>query len=195
MIKIFNTLTRKKEKYKPLHGKQVGLYTCGPTVYNYAHIGNLRTYIFEDILERALEYNGYKIKRVMNTTDVGHLTSDADTGEDKIEKEAVKEKKSVWDIAEFYTDAFIKDIQALNIRVPKLLIPATKTVKEQVKVIKILLKKGFAYETSKALYFNVLKFKNYTKLSRQPLSAQIPAARDEVVKDQEKHHPLHFVLW
>lgn len=195
MIRVFNTLSRKKETFKPLHGKKVGLYTCGPTVYNYAHIGNLRTYIFEDILQRTLEYNGYKVKRVMNTTDVGHLTSDADTGEDKLEKEARLEHKSVWDIAKFYTDAFLNDIKELNIKVPKLLIPATKTILEQIKIIKVLFKKGFAYKTSKAIYFDVSKFRNYTKLSRQPLSEKITAAREEVIEDPEKRHPADFVLW
>src|SRR3989339_1704684 len=109
MLKLFNTLTRKKEVFRPIHKNWVGLYTCGPTVYNYAHIGNLRTYIFEDVLRRTLEYAGYKIKHVMNITDVGHLTSNADEGEDKLEKEARQEKKSVWDIAEFYTGAFLND--------------------------------------------------------------------------------------
>src|SRR3989338_2771745 len=159
MIKIFNTLSRKKEDFKPLRRGQVGLYTCGPTVYNYAHIGNLRTYVFEDVLERALKYSGYKVKRVMNTTDVGHLTSDADTGEDKIEKEAKKEKKSVWDIAKFYTNEFLKDAKSLNIKIPKLLVPATKTIPDQIKIIKTLFKKGFAYKTSKAVYFDVSKFR------------------------------------
>ncbi|MBI3046458.1 MAG: cysteine--tRNA ligase [Candidatus Harrisonbacteria bacterium] len=195
MLHIFNTLSRKKEIFKPLHGKQVGLYTCGPTVYNYAHIGNLRTYVFEDVLQRALEYNGYKVKRVMNTTDVGHLTSDADTGEDKIEKEAKKEKKSVWDVTKFYTEEFLKDIKDLNIKVPKLLVPATKTIPEQIKIVKTLFKKGLAYETSKAVYFDVSKFRNYTELSRQPLSEKITAAREEVVADPEKRHPADFALW
>ncbi|MBI4992147.1 MAG: cysteine--tRNA ligase [Candidatus Harrisonbacteria bacterium] len=195
MLRIFNTLSRKKEGFKPLRKNQVGLYTCGPTVYNYAHIGNLRTYIFEDVLQRTLEYNGYQVKRVMNITDVGHLTSDADTGEDKIEKEAQLERKSVWEIAEFYTKAFLRDIKNLNIKIPELLIPATKTVPDQIKIIKRLLTSRFAYETSKAIYFEVSKFKNYTKLSRQPLTEKIVAAREEVIADPEKKGAADFVLW
>lgn len=194
-MKIFNSLSRKKELFKPLKKNQVGLYTCGPTVYNYAHIGNLRTYIFEDVLERALKYNGYKVKRVMNITDVGHLTSDADTGEDKIEKGAKLENKSVWEVAKLYTNAFLRDIKELNIKSPKLLIPATQTIPEQIKIIKLLFKKGLAYETSKAIYFDVSKFKNYTKLSRQPLSEKMTAAREEVIVDPEKKNAADFALW
>ncbi len=194
-LKLYNTLTRKKQIFKPLHDKRVGLYTCGPTVYKFAHIGNLRTYIFEDILQRVLEYSGYKVKRVMNITDVGHLTSDADTGEDKVEKEAKKEKKSVWEITKFYTNAFLNDIKELNIIKPKIIVPATKTVPNQIKIIKKLIEKKYAYETSKAIYFNVAKFKNYNKLSHQPLSEKITAAREEVIEDLEKKHPADFVLW
>jgi len=194
-LKFYNTLTRKKQNFKPLHDKRVGLYTCGPTVYNYAHIGNLRTFIFEDILQKTLEYNGYAVKRVINITDVGHLTSDADTGEDKIEKEAQKEKKSVWDIAKFYTIAFLKDIKELNIKKPLVIVPATKTINDQIKIIKILINKKYAYETSKAIYFDIAKFKNYNKLSHQPLSKKITAARAEVIEDPEKKHPADFVLW
>lgn len=194
-LKLYNTLTRKKQIFKPLRDKQVGMYTCGPTVYNYAHIGNLRTYIFEDVLQRTLEYNDYKVKRVMNITDVGHLTSDADTGEDKIEKEARKEKKSVWKIAKFYTQAFLNDIKELNIKKPDTIVPATKTVTDQIKIIKILIVKKYAYETSEAIYFNVAKFKNYNKLSRQSLSQKITAARKEVIEDPEKKHPADFALW
>ncbi|MEK7542981.1 MAG: cysteine--tRNA ligase [Patescibacteria group bacterium] len=192
---IFNTLTRKKEIFKSLRGKHVGLYTCGPTVYNYAHIGNLRTYIFEDVLERALEYNGYSVKRVMNITDVGHLTSDADSGEDKLERGAIREKKTVWDIAKFYTDAFFDDLKALNAKKLKIIAPATKFVPEQIKIIKKLFARGFAYETSSAVYFDTSKFKNYTKLSRQKLSEKKIASREVVVEDSEKHNPSDFALW
>ena len=194
-IKFYNTLTYKKQIFKPLRNKRVGLYTCGPTVYNFSHIGNLRTYIFEDILQKTLEYNGYRVKRVMNITDVGHLTSDADTGEDKIELEAKKEKKSVWEITKFYTEAFLRDIKELNIIKPEIIIPATKTVDDQIKIIKILIDKKYAYETSKVIYFNVAKFKNYNKLSRQQLRDKLVAARQEVIKDREKKHPADFVLW
>jgi len=194
-LKLYNTLTRKKQVFKPIHDKRIGLYTCGPTVYNYAHIGNLRTYVFEDVLQKTLEYNGYKVKRVMNITDVGHLTSDADTGEDKIEKEAQKEKKSVWEVSKFYTNSFLEDIKKLNIKTPEIIVPATKTIVDQIKIIKILINKQYAYETLKALYFDVVKFKNYNKLSRQPLSQKITAARKEVIEDPEKKHPADFVLW
>lgn len=194
-LKLYNTLTRKKQIFKPLQDKRVGLYTCGPTVYNYAHIGNLRTYVFADVLQKTLEYNDYKVKRVMNITDVGHLTSDADTGEDKIELEAKKEKRSVWEIAKFYTNAFLNDIKELNIKKPEIIVPATKTVVDQIKIIKILIGKKYAYETSKAIYFDVNKFKNYNKLSRQPLSQKITAAREEVIEDPEKKHPADFALW
>ena len=194
-VKLYNTLVRKKQIFKPLRDKRVGLYTCGPTVYNYAHIGNLRTYVFTDVLQKTLEYNGYKVKRVMNITDVGHLTSDADTGEDKMELEAEKEKRSVWEIAKFYTNAFLNDIKKLNIKKPETIVPATKTVVDQIKIIKMLIGKKYAYETSKAIYFDVVKFKNYNKLSRQPLSQKITAARKEVIEDTEKKHPADFVLW
>ena len=133
---LYNTLTRKKEEFKPIKKNKVGLYTCGLTVYNFAHIGNLRTYVFEDILRRTLEYNGYKVKHVMNITDVGHLTSDADTGEDKLEKGAKREGKSVWEIAEFYTKAFKKDLKDLNILEPSIWCKATDYIKEQIKLVK-----------------------------------------------------------
>lgn len=194
-MKLYNTLTRKKDIFKPLRPGRVSLYTCGPTVYNYAHIGNLRTYIFEDVLERALKAAGYRVKRAMNITDVGHLTSDADSGEDKVEKEAKREKKSVWAIAEFYTQMFVRDAAALNIRIPKIFVPATKTIPEQIKIIKILAKKGIAYETARAVYFDVAKFKNYTRLSRQPLHEKIISSRAAVVGDAEKRNPADFALW
>lgn len=194
-LKLYNTLTKNKQLFKPIKDKIVGLYTCGPTVYNFAHIGNLRTYIFADVLQKTLEYNGFKVKRVMNITDVGHLTSDADTGEDKVEQEAQKEKKSVWEITKFYTNAFLKDIKELNIIKPKIIIPATKSINDQIKIIKILIDKKYAYETSKAVYFNVSKFKNYNKLSHQPLSEKIIAARKEVIEDPEKKNPVDFALW
>jgi len=164
-LKLYNTLTRKKEEFKPIKDKQVGLYTCGPTVYWFAHIGNLRTYIFEDILKRVLEYDGYKVKHVMNITDVGHLTSDADTGEDKMEKGAKREGKTAWQIAKFYTDAFKKDIKNLNIESPTLWTKATDYIKEQLDLIKKLEKKGFTYKTEDGIYFDTSKIKDYGKLS------------------------------
>ena len=195
MLKLYNYLTRKKELFRPLQKGRVGLYTCGPTVYNYAHIGNLRTYIFEDVLRRTLEFHGYRVRHVMNITDVGHLISDADTGEDKMEAGAKREGKSVWEIAKFYTKSFLADIAGLNIEKAHILAPATRHVAVQIKVIKQLFRKKLAYETPSAVYFHVPKFKNYSKLSRQPLAKQLRGAREEVVIDSEKRHPADFALW
>ena len=192
---LYNTLTRRKETFKPLRKNRVGLYTCGPTVYNYAHIGNLRTFIFEDVLRRVLERAGYRVRHIMNITDVGHLTSDADSGEDKLEKGAVREGKTVWDIARFYTDAFLRDIAALNIRRADKLVPATATIKDQIALIKKLFAKGYAYETGQAVYFDVSRFKNYTRLSRQKLDEKKTAARADVVEDPEKRNHADFALW
>lgn len=195
MIRLYNTLTRKIENFKPIRKGRVGLYTCGPTVYNFAHIGNLRTYIFEDILRRTLEYAGYRVRHVMNITDVGHLTSDADEGEDKLEKGAKREGKTVWDIARFYTQAFLRDIRALNIKRAEKLIPATSAIREQITIIKKLFNGGFAYETPEAVYFDVSKFKDYTKLSRQRLEEKKVGARADVVADPAKKNPQDFALW
>ncbi len=197
-IKLFNTLTRKKEEFKPLRQAQdkqvVGLYTCGPTVYYFAHIGNLRTYLFEDILKRVLFYNGYKVKHVMNITDVGHLTSDADTGEDKLEKGAQREAKTVWQIADFYTKQFQKDISSLNILPPNVWIKATDTIKEQIDLIKVLEKKGFTYITDDGVYFNTTKLKNYGVLWGAKKEVNLRAgARVEMV--QGKRNPTDFALW
>lgn len=186
MLKLYNTLLRKKQIFRPLKDKKVGLYTCGPTVYNYAHIGNLRTYIFEDILRRVLEYNGYKVKHVMNYTDVGHLTSDADTGEDKMEKGARREGKSVWEIAEFYIKAFKKDAAALNILKPSLTPRATDHIKEQINFIKILEKKGFTYEIKDGIYFDTSQLKNYGQLARLDIKGLKAGARIKMSKDKKK---------
>lgn len=194
-MKLCNTLARKKQTLKPLKRGVVSLYTCGPTVYNWAHLGNLRTYIFEDVLERSLRYEGYAVRRVMNITDVGHLTSDDDFGEDKLEKEAKKEQKSVWEVARFYTDAFFRDARELNIKKPAKVIRATDAVKDQIKLIERLFKRGYAYETEQAVYFDVAKFKPYGKLSGQSLSDKLIASRDEVVEDTDKRHPADFSLW
>ena len=193
MLKLYNTLSRKKEIFKPLRDKQVGLYTCGPTVYWYAHIGNLRTYIFEDILKRVLEYNGYKIKHVMNITDVGHLTSDADTGEDKIEKGAKREKKTVWEIAQFYTKAFKKDIKQLNIKPPDIWVKATDTIKDQINLIKILEKKGFTYVIEDGVYFDTSKLKSYGRLWAKKKKKLKAGARVEMVPG--KRNSTDFALW
>ena len=194
-IKLTNTLTRKKDTFKPLKENQAGLYTCGPTVYNYAHIGNLRTYIFEDVLRRTLEYAGYRVRHVMNITDVGHLTSDADAGEDKMEREAAKEKRSVWDIARFYTEAFLHDTKLLNIKKAHVLSPATENIPEQIALIERLFKSGLAYETPQAIYFDVTRFPDYTKLSRQKLNQKMIGVREDVIVDPEKKSPYDFALW
>ena len=165
-LKLYNTLTRKKEIFEPIKKGQVGMYSCGPTVYWYQHIGNLRTYIFSDILKRVLIYNGYKVKQVMNVTDVGHLTSDSDEGEDKIEKAAKKEGKKAQDIADFYLKIFKQDFKKLNISEPDIWCKATKHIKEQIELIKKLEKKGFTYKTSDGIYFNTLKLKDYGKLAK-----------------------------
>src|SRR3990167_9431400 len=151
-LTLFNTLTRKKEGFAPLHKDSVGLYTCGPTVYHYAHIGNLRAYLFEDTLRRTLLFNGFIVKHVMNITDVGHLTSDADEGEDKMLKGARREGKSVWEIAEFYTQAFMQDVAKLNIVSPLVVCKATDHIKEQIKMIQMLEKKGFTYTAGDNVY-------------------------------------------
>ncbi len=186
-------MTRSKEVFEPIHPPKVGLYTCGPTVYNYAHIGNLRTYIFSDILKRVLIYNGYKVKHVMNITDVGHLTGDRDMGEDKLEKGARKEGKSAWDIAAYYTEAFKKDIKALNIQNPTLWCKATDTIDDQIKLVKTLEEKGYTYHISDGIYFDTSKFKDYTKLSHQDLEALQEGARVE--KNPEKRNATDFALW
>ena len=190
---LYNTLTRKKEEFTPLHSDYVGLYTCGPTVYNYAHIGNLRTYIFEDILKRALLYNGFEVKHVMNITDVGHLTGDRDMGEDKLETGASREGKSAWEIAEYYTEAFRKDISRLNILKPNLWCRATDTIPEQIALIRILEEKGYTYKTRDGIYFDTAKFEGYSKLSHQNLEALQEGARVE--RNPEKRNPTDFAVW
>jgi cysteinyl-tRNA synthetase len=189
---LFNTLTKKIEKFTPLNPPEVTFYTCGPTVYDYTHIGHLRTYTNNDLLKRTLTYLGFKVNHVMNITDVGHLTGDDDTGEDKIEKGAKKAGKSVYQIAQFYTQFFLNSIKQLNILPPDVLCKATDHIKE---IIVNLEKKGFTYETKEAIYFDVEKFKKYGRLSGQPLSEKIQKAREEVHIDPEKKHPADFALW
>ncbi|MBU2542036.1 cysteine--tRNA ligase, partial [Patescibacteria group bacterium] len=197
MLKLYNTLSRKKEEFTPLKkglfkSKEVGLYTCGPTVYNYAHIGNLRSYVFEDILKRTLEYNKYKVKHVMNITDVGHLTSDADEGEDKMEKGAKREGKTAWEIAEFYTQAFKSNLHDLNIEEPNIWCKATDHIPEQIKLVQKLIEKGVTYETSDGIYFDTTKIDDYGKmanLKNQKLKA------GERVDMGEKKNTTDFSLW
>jgi cysteinyl-tRNA synthetase len=190
---LYNSLTRKKEEFCSIKPGEVGLYTCGPTVYNYAHIGNLRTYIFEDVLKRVLIYNGYRVKHVMNITDVGHLTGDRDMGEDKMEQGAAREGKSAWDIADFYTQAFKKDIERLGILDPDIWVKATDTLPEQIALVKILEEKGYTYRIADGIYYDTSKFKNYTKLSHQDLEALQEGARVE--RNPEKRNPTDFALW
>jgi len=192
-LALFNTLTRKKENFKPLADASVGLYTCGPTVYDYAHIGNLRTYIFEDVLKRTLQFNGYKVRHVMNITDVGHLTSDADEGEDKLEKGARREQKSVWEVADFYTNEFKKDIGLLNIEEPNIWCKATDYIKEQIKVVEALEKRGLTYKTSDGIYFDTAKYTDYAHLAKLNVAGQQEGARVEV--NDEKKNSTDFALW
>ena len=191
MLKLFNTLTRKKETFKPLKDKKAGLYSCGPTVYWYAHIGNLRAYLFSDLLKRVLEYNDYKVKHVMNLTDVGHLTSDEDTGEDKMEKSSKREKKTALEIAEFYTKHFKKDLKNLNIIEPTVWIKATETIKEQIELIETLEEKGFTYKTEDGIYFDTSKLDNYGVLWGNKIDLE--AGKRVCMK--EKKNPTDFALW
>ncbi|NLE26092.1 MAG: cysteine--tRNA ligase [Clostridiaceae bacterium] len=192
-MRLYNTLTRQKEEFVPLNENKVNMYSCGPTVYNFAHIGNLRTYVFMDILRRTLKYNGYELLNAMNITDVGHLVSDEDEGEDKMLKGAREQKKTPWEIADYYTDVFMKDIAALNIERPELVPKATDHIKEMISFVEGLLNKGYAYETSDGIYFDISKFEDYGKLSRLNLEEQIAGARVEV--NDEKRHPADFALW
>ncbi len=193
MIKLYNTVTRQKEEFKPINDNIVKLYTCGPTVYSYAHIGNFKAYLFMDLLRRTLKYNGYKLDHVMNITDVGHLESDADEGEDKMEKAARKENKNPYEIAEFYTNAFMKDFERLNIDKPEHIVKATDNIKEMIEFVSELVKNGYAYETSKGIYFDISKLDRYPILSSRKLDDQIAGARVEV--DEEKKNPYDFALW
>lgn len=195
MLKLYNTLTRKKEIFKPLKDKKVGLYTCGPTVYNYAHIGNLKKYIGDDVLKRVLIYNGYKVTHVMNITDVGHLVSDNDGGEDKIEKGAKEQGKTAWELARFFEDYFWKSLKEVGVLMPDVAPRATEHIKEQIKLIEKLEKRGFTYKTQQAVYFDVGKFPNYTKLTGQKLEDKKIGAREETVVDKDKKNPYDFALW
>jgi len=192
-IKLYNTLSREKEVFKPIIEKSVGMYTCGPTVYNFAHIGNLRTYIFEDVLKRVFKYNGYDVKHVMNITDVGHLTGDRDMGEDKIEKMSLKENKNAYEIAQFYTNKFNEDLSNLNIEFPDISCKATENIKEQIEMIETLEKNGFTYKTSDGIYFDTSKVSDYTKLSHQKLEELKEGARVEI--NDEKRNSTDFALW
>lgn len=192
MLELYNTLTRKKEVFKPISKKQVGMYTCGPTVYWYATIGNLRTYVFSDVLKRVLEYDGFKVKHVMNVTDVGHLTSDADSGEDKMELATKKEHKSAQEIANYYLGVFKRDLDKLHVLSPDVWPKASEHIKEQIELIEKLEKKGFTYKTKDGIYFDSSKFENYGKLARLNLEGLEKGKR---VSAGEKKHASDFALW
>ena len=194
-LRIYNTLTRKVEPFIPNEEGKVAMYTCGPTVYHFAHIGNLRSYIMEDLLEKTLRYIGYDVKRVMNITDVGHLSSDADTGEDKMLKGAKREHKTVMEIARFYTDAFFADCGDLNIKTPDVVEPATNCIPEFIHMIESLMEKGFAYESGGNIYFDTSKLKEYYVLSNHSEEELLVGVRDDVDEDENKRNKTDFVLW
>jgi cysteinyl-tRNA synthetase len=192
MLKLYNTLTRKKETFKPIKKEEVGMYNCGPTVYWYPHIGNFRTYIFSDVLMRVLAFNGYKVKQVINVTDVGHLTSDSDSGEDKVEKAAAKEGKNAKEITNFYWNAFKTDMKKLNILEPTIWSKATEHIKEQIALIKKLEEKGYTYKTEDGIYFDTSKFKNYGKMAGLKKENIIAGKRVDM---KDKKNNTDFALW
>ena len=194
-MKIYNTLTKQIDEFKPHDGNNVKMYTCGPTVYHFAHIGNLRTYIFEDIFEKGLNYLGYNVKRVMNITDVGHLTSDSDTGEDKMLKGARREHKTVCEIADFYTKAFFEDTKKLNIKKPETVEKASDHIDFYIKMIEKLIEKDYAYLSNGNVYFDISKANDYYKLSGKSSNDLIVGAREDVDLDIHKKNPADFVLW
>ena len=194
-MKLYNSLTRTKDEFVPNEPGKVKMYTCGPTVYHYAHIGNLRSYIMEDVLEKYLRYQGYDVKRVMNITDVGHLTSDADTGEDKMLKGARREHKTVMEIAQFYTDAFFADCAKLNIKRPDVVEPATNCIDRFIDMIQVLLQKGYAYEAGGNIYFDTSKLKEYYVFNKHDQEDLAVGVRDGVEEDGNKRNKCDFVLW
>ncbi len=194
-MKIYNTLSRKLEEFVPHDKEKVTMYTCGPTVYHYAHIGNLRTYIFEDILEKTLNYIGYNVKRCMNITDVGHLTSDSDSGEDKMLKGAKREHKSVLEIADFYTNEFKKDIEKLNIKWPEIVSKATDNIDIYIEIVKKLLEDNYAYISGGNVYFDTSKLEDYYKLTNHKIDEMVVGVREGVEEDLSKKSQNDFVLW
>jgi len=199
MLRLTNTLTRKKEEFKPKNPPSVGLYTCGPTVYYYPQIGNWRTFVFEDVLRRVLQFDGFKVNQVMNLTDVGHLTGDnlgdADLGEDRMEKAAKREGKTAWDVADFYIKDFVESRDKLNILPPEHLVRATDHITDQINLIKKLEENDLTYVTKLGVYFDVSKYKDYGKLSGQKMIDKRTATRDELKEDPEKKSPFDFALW
>ena len=193
MLKLYNTLSRKKEKFKPLQPPKVGIYICGPTVYDYSHIGHIRTYINSDVLTRTLRFLNYKPFIVMNITDVGHLTGDRDMGEDKLEKAAREKKQDIWEIAKFYTDYFWQTMSTVNVGKPDVVCPATKHIQEMIALVKKLEEKGYTYKTSDGIYFDTSKFRGYGKLANLDIEGLKEGARVE--KNPEKKNPTDFGLW
>lgn len=194
-MQIYNTLSRKIEEFVPWDKERVSFYTCGPTVYHYAHIGNIRNYIGHDVLDKTLRYLGYNVYRVMNITDVGHLTSDSDSGDDKMVKSARQEHKTVMDIARFYTDAFFRDYDAVGNRMPDVLTPATANINEYIKITEELLKKGYAYQSGGNIYFDTSKLKDYYQLTNHKIDEMVVGARAGVEEDKNKKNQADFVLW
>ncbi len=194
-MQLYNTLTHTKQEFKTYEPGKVGMYTCGPTVYHYAHIGNLRTYMMEDVLEKYLRYLGYDVKRVMNITDVGHLSSDADTGEDKMLKGAKREHKTVMEIAKFYTDAFFDDCEKLHIRKPDVIEPATGCIDDFIKLVQGLIDKGYAYLAGGNVYFDTSKLENYNVFNKQESDELEVGVREGVEEDGNKRNKTDFVLW
>lgn len=194
-MELYNTLGQQKQELIPHEGNKVRMYTCGPTVYHYAHIGNLRTYIMEDVLEKYLRYAGYDVTRVMNITDVGHLSSDADTGEDKMLAGAKREHKTVMEIAKFYTDAFFADCKKLNIKTPDVVEPATNCINEFINMVSVLLEKGYAYQAGGNVYFDTSKLDNYYVFGNQNEEDLAVGVRDSVEEDENKRNKCDFVLW
>lgn len=194
-MKLYNTLTRSIDEFIPYEEGKIKMYTCGPTVYHFAHIGNLRTYIMEDVLEKSFKFLGFKVDRVMNITDVGHLSSDADTGEDKMLKGAKRENKSVMDIAKFYTDAFFRDCKKLNIDKPSVVVPATSLIDSYIEMIKVLLDKGFAYKSGDNIYFDTSRLDDYYVLTNHSSDLLMTGVRDDVSLDENKRNKTDFVLW
>ena len=196
---LYNSSSRQKELFTPINPTSgvglVRLYTCGPTVYDYAHIGHGRKFLMDDILRRTLEFNGYKVNHVQNITDVGHLVSDADDGEDKLEKGAKKQNKTVWEVAEYFTKSFYESMDALNFLRPTTICKATDHIKEQIELIEKLFKNSYAYDTVEAVYFDTAKFADYGKLFGQPLSEKKVGVRNEVKIDANKKNPQDFALW
>lgn len=194
-MKLYNTLTKNVEEFVPNVEGKVNMYTCGPTVYHFAHIGNLRSYIMEDVLEKIMRYAGYDVKRVMNITDVGHLSSDADTGEDKMLAGAKREHKTVLEIARFYTDAFFADCAKLNIKTPDVVEPATNCIDSFIHMIEVLLEKGYAYKAGENIYFDTSKLNNYYVFGNQNEEELMVGVRDDVTEDENKKNKNDFVLW